>query len=82
MKMGENSKAFEELKNVVSSEEPWKKKVKIIKDEKQYRVSIPHKFADRLMLEEGDHFLEFSLIMDKNEKPGFRLEATLIKDDQ
>ena len=78
--MGEKDKKFKELQKIISSDEPWKKSVKIIKDEKQYRVSIPHKFADILKLDEGENYLEFTLITDKNTKGGFRLEAILIRE--
>ena len=78
--MGEKDKKLKEVQRIISPDEPWKKPVKIIKDEKQYRVNIPRKFADILKLDEGENYLEFNLIMDENAKEGFRLEAILVRE--
>lgn len=78
--MGEiNKKKIEELKAVLSSKEEWKKSIKIVKDKKQYRVSIPRKFADLLNINERTDYMEFHLIPDENTEQGFKLEASFVR---
>ena len=70
---------MEELHKVVSPTEEWKKKVKIIKDEKQCRISIPGKFVDVLNLDVQKDFFEFHLIPDEDKKQGYRLEVDFVR---
>ncbi len=56
-----------------------KKQSKIVKDKKQFRVSIPKRFAEAMKIDqERDHF-EFELIPDRVNKDLFSLEAKLVK---
>ncbi len=74
----EKVKRLQEIIGRIAKEEHGKKAVNIIKDEKQYRISIPMLFAETLKLDpEKDHF-EFHLIP-KGEKQGFELTAKLIR---
>ena len=69
----------EELLGILSSEGKWKKLIKIVKDDKQYRVSIPRKFADLLNIDQSTDYLEFHLIPDDDTKEGFRMEAYFVR---
>ena len=78
--MGEITKEEREaLKKIVSTEELWKKNIRIIKDYKQFRITIPRVYADLLKIDHDKDYFEFSLIPDKDNKDKFVLEAKLIK---
>ena len=78
--MGEIDKKLKELHKIISSDIEWKKSVNIIKDEKQYRVNIPKKFADIMKINQTKDKLEFYLIPDENIKDRFILQAELIRE--
>ncbi len=82
--MGEfDEKKLMDASKATSSKEPWTKKVKIVKDNKdQYRVSIPRKFADMIHINEKTDFLEFHLITDEEKEDTYYLQAYLIREAQ
>ena len=77
-----SKKELEELKRGIGHEnegEHRKKDMKVVKDEKQFRVSIPKRFAEILELDEKRDYFEFNLIPNNSKKEKFDLKAELKK---
>lgn len=83
IKMGEIDKHIkEEIKQHIGYNQPGehkKKKVRIIRDKKQYSIRIPKLMAEALNInEDKDHF-EFSLIPNEDKETKFILKGILVK---
>ncbi len=73
-----------ELQKAVKEIGTKKEKVNIVKDEKQYRLSIPKHFASLMDIDSTNDYFEFELKPIENDKGGFDIEmrGRLIKHER
>ena len=80
-----DKKTREELAIVVGHDdngEHAKKRVRIIKDKKQFSIRIPVKFAEAISIDPEKDLFEFHLEPDKEDIEKVHLTGELVKDEE